>query len=192
MYYNRNLYAGFWKRLLAYIIDQIIISMGLFLVIAPLFIVFGLSFIPSHYFDKFDNYNLTGFALQDYDDEMAVAAFFMLFMLIGFIFVISICAQWLYYALMESSNKQATIGKMILGIVVTDMYGRKITFGKASGRYFGKIISKLILNIGYIIAAFTEKKQALHDLIAGCLVVNKSELLLRETVEENQNFDKPF
>ena len=59
-------------------------------------------------------------------------------------------------------------------------------------RYFGKFISKLILNIGYIIAAFTEKKQALHDLIAGCLVVNKSELLLRESVEENQNFDKPF
>jgi uncharacterized RDD family membrane protein YckC len=74
---------------------------------------------------------------------------------------------------MESSVKQATLGKLAIGIIVTDLQGSRITFGRATGRYFGKILSSLILSIGYIMAGFTEKKQALHDMIAGCLVVMK-------------------
>jgi uncharacterized RDD family membrane protein YckC len=62
---------------------------------------------------------------------------------------------------------------MALGIKVTDLSGERIGFGKATGRYFGKIISGLILLIGYIMVAFTEKKQGLHDMMAGCLVVSK-------------------
>jgi uncharacterized RDD family membrane protein YckC len=58
-----------------------------------------------------------------------------------------------------------------MNLKVTDMNGNKIGFGKASGRHFGKILSGMILSIGYIMAAFTEKKQALHDKMAGCLVV---------------------
>jgi uncharacterized RDD family membrane protein YckC len=81
--------------------------------------------------------------------------------------------EWLYFALMESSNKQATLGKLALGIIVTDMDGKRLTFGRATGRYFGKILSSLILNIGFLMAAFTEKKQALHDMIASCVVVMK-------------------
>jgi len=80
---------------------------------------------------------------------------------------------WLYFAMMESSSTQGTLGKMALGIKVTDLNGGQIGFGKATGRYFGKIISALILLIGYIMVAFTEKKQGLHDMMAGCLVVNK-------------------
>lgn len=80
---------------------------------------------------------------------------------------------WLYAASMESSSNQGTLGKMALGIKVTDMNGRRISFGQASGRHFAKILSGIILLIGYIMAAFTEKKQALHDLIAGTLVVRK-------------------
>lgn len=80
---------------------------------------------------------------------------------------------WLYYALQESSPKQATIGKQAMGIVVTDLEGKRITFTKATVRYVSKILSGLILLIGYIMAAFTEKKQALHDMIAGTLVVEK-------------------
>lgn len=80
---------------------------------------------------------------------------------------------WLYFALMESSGQQGTIGKMALGIKVTDMNGNRIGFGRATGRYFGKIISSLTLTIGYIMAGFTQQKQALHDIIAGCLVINK-------------------
>jgi uncharacterized RDD family membrane protein YckC len=77
---------------------------------------------------------------------------------------------WLYYALMESSAKQATLGKMALGIVVTDLEGRRIGFGKATGRYFAKILSALILGIGFLMVAFTQRKQGLHDILAGTLV----------------------
>jgi len=82
-------------------------------------------------------------------------------------------ATWLYYALMESSKHQATIGKLALGLKVTDMNGQRISFARATGRYFGKIISGMILLIGYIMAGFTEKKQALHDIMANCLVVKR-------------------
>lgn len=78
---------------------------------------------------------------------------------------------WLYFALMESSARQATLGKMALGIIVTDMEGNRIGFGRATGRYFAKILSGLILFIGYIMVAFTAKKQALHDIIVNTLVV---------------------
>lgn len=86
---------------------------------------------------------------------------------------ISILTSWVYYAVCESSSAQATIGKMVLGIKVTDLDGNRISFGRATGRYFGKMISALILMIGFIMAGFTERKQALHDMIASTLVVNK-------------------
>ncbi|MGC1597749.1 MAG: RDD family protein, partial [Candidatus Acidiferrales bacterium] len=81
----------------------------------------------------------------------------------------------LYYAWMESSQYQGTLGKMALGLTVTDLQGRRVTFARASGRFFAKIITGLIpLAIGYIMAGFTEKKQALHDMIASCLVLRKT------------------
>jgi uncharacterized RDD family membrane protein YckC len=79
--------------------------------------------------------------------------------------------NWLYFTLQESSQRQATIGKMALGIVVTDLNGERIGFAKATGRYFAKILSAIILLIGFIMVAFTEKKQGLHDILAGTLVV---------------------
>jgi uncharacterized RDD family membrane protein YckC len=79
--------------------------------------------------------------------------------------------SWLYYALMESSAKQATLGKMAMGIIVTDLEGSRIGFGKATGRYFAKILSALILGIGFLMVAFTQRKQGLHDILAGTLVV---------------------
>jgi uncharacterized RDD family membrane protein YckC len=82
--------------------------------------------------------------------------------------------QWLYYAWMESSEHQATLGKMALGLIVTDLDDRRVSFARATGRFFAKIISGLIpLAIGYIMAGFTEKKQALHDMIASTLVLRK-------------------
>lgn len=80
-------------------------------------------------------------------------------------------ASWLYYALMESSPRQATIGKIVLGISVTNLSGSRISFGRATGRYFAKILSGVILSLGYIMAAFTAKKQALHDIIASTVVI---------------------
>jgi len=78
---------------------------------------------------------------------------------------------WMYFAVMESSPAQATFGKQVLGLVVTDINGQQLTFGRATGRYFAKLLSGLTLLIGYIMAGFTAKKQALHDMIAGTLVI---------------------
>lgn len=86
--------------------------------------------------------------------------------------ILHIIIAWLYAALFESSSKQASLGKMALGIKVTDIEGNPISFGKASGRHFGKIISTLIFFIGFLMIGFTEKKQGLHDKMVGCLVVN--------------------
>ncbi len=95
--------------------------------------------------------------------------------LLSLVFVlagVAILGQWLYFAYLESGEKQGTWGKQMLGIYVTDLTGNRISFGRASGRFFAKIISGLIpLGIGYIMAGITERKQALHDMIASCLVL---------------------
>ena len=85
--------------------------------------------------------------------------------------VIGAAIGWLYYALQESSAAQATLGKRALGVRVTDLEGRRISFGRATGRLFAKIPSALILMIGFLMQPFTAKKQALHDIIAGTLVL---------------------
>lgn len=80
-------------------------------------------------------------------------------------------SSWLYFSIMESSKAQATIGKMALSLKVTDMEGNRISFGRATGRFFGKFISEIILMIGFMMAGWTEKKQALHDMMADTLVI---------------------
>ncbi len=87
--------------------------------------------------------------------------------------LIGLVGTWLYYALMEASENQGTLGKMALGIKVTDVEGKRIGFGRATGRHFAKFVSNLTLGIGFLMIAWTEKKQGLHDLIAGALVVRK-------------------
>jgi uncharacterized RDD family membrane protein YckC len=87
--------------------------------------------------------------------------------------ILSIVIGWLYSALQESSAAQATIGKRAVGIFVTDTQGQRISFARATGRHFAKILSALILLIGYIMAAFTERKQALHDQMADTLVLRR-------------------
>ena len=81
--------------------------------------------------------------------------------------------MWLYYAFFEASSWQATPGKRLLRLYVTDLAGRPVTFWRASLRNFVRIISQLTLLVGYILAGFTKKKQALHDLLAGCLVLRR-------------------
>ena len=88
-------------------------------------------------------------------------------------YLLGIVGTFVYFAYMESSESQATVGKIALGIQVTDVNGSRISFGKALGRTAAKILSALILYIGFIMAAFTQRKQGLHDLIAGTLVVKK-------------------
>ena len=158
--YGGVAYAGFWLRFVAYIIDGAVSVLAFLILLIPLFILTGagaaLSKISSG---------------EDISDD--VATFLGLGFLFGFfgtIFLVS----WLYYALSESSSWQATLGKKMLNLKVTDMTGQPISFGRASGRFFAKIVSGMIpLAIGYIIAGFTEKKQAIHDMIASCLVLRK-------------------
>ncbi|MEG6569728.1 RDD family protein [Thermoanaerobacterium thermosaccharolyticum] len=90
-----------------------------------------------------------------------------------FIDVIAIFYIFLYFTIMESSKLQATLGKMVMRIKVTDLNGNRITFGRAVGRFLGKILSGIILNIGFFMAGWTKHKQALHDIISGCLVVKE-------------------
>jgi uncharacterized RDD family membrane protein YckC len=153
---NAMTYAGFWKRLVAYIIDSALLGTVGFIVSLPFLGLVGIGAMSAH-------------------DEPEAAAGVIMAAVGAYLIVLGAMAVvgWLYFALMESSGAQGTLGKMALGIKVTDLQGNRISFGRASGRYFGKILSSLILNIGYVIAGFTQQKQALHDIIAGCLVVNK-------------------
>ena len=152
-------YAGFWWRFLAHIIDGFIIGAVSWIVYIPFLAIFGLSI-----------YSMSEAGMEIEDNPAAVGTF-----MLGYFIMISVTVglQWLYYAIMESSKAQSTLGKMALRIKVTDYNGNRISFGRASGRYFGKYISSLILLIGYIMAEFTEKKQALHDIMAGCLVIKE-------------------
>ena len=153
-------YAGFWLRFVAFLIDGVISGFLFLILLIPLFILTG-----------------AGAALgrigsgEDISDE--VAAFVGIGFVLGF-FVITVGVRWLYYALSESSSWQGTLGKNMLNLTVTDLSGQPISFARASGRYFAKFITNLIpLAIGYILAGFTEKKQAIHDMIASCLVLRK-------------------
>jgi uncharacterized RDD family membrane protein YckC len=79
--------------------------------------------------------------------------------------------------LLESSRLQATLGKIAFGIIVADLSGKRISFLRATGRFFGKVLSGQVLLIGYIMAAFMQRRQALHDLLAGTVVVNKNSVV---------------
>lgn len=149
-------YAGFWLRFIAYIIDSVIISFVEFLMVLPILTFFGLTAALENF--DFDNIDAEVFV------PMLVSAG------MGF-YLTAFLTTWLYYALMESGSRQGTIGKMALGLKVTDMDGGRISFSIASLRFFGKILSNAIFMIGYIMAGFTKRKQALHDIIANTLVV---------------------
>ncbi len=149
-------YAGFWRRFAAVFID------GILLFIVGMIISFPISAITRIH-------AIRSGGMNPMDFSMILAGQ----ILVG---VIQIVGCWLYFALMESSYYQATLGKMLLGIKVTDLAGNRISFGKATGRYFAKFISSLTCLVGYIMAGFTEKKQALHDMIAGSLVDVKRDL----------------
>jgi uncharacterized RDD family membrane protein YckC len=104
---------------------------------------------------------------------VSVVMGFVLTVTFGVGFIAIFFAHWLYEALMLSSSWKATLGKRAFNLVVTDLEGRPLSFGRATGRHFAKWLSGLVLGVGYIIAAFTSRKQALHDMIAGTLVVRQ-------------------
>lgn len=142
-------YASFWARFVAVFVDGILIG-----ILGALFGgIFG---------------GIFGFMIASQGQALTEGN---LQLLNGLGNIIGIVVGWLYCALQESSAAQATIGKKAMGLRVTDEAGNRISFGRASGRHFGKIISSLLLLIGFLMQPFTKKKQALHDLMAGTLVV---------------------
>ncbi len=137
-------YAGFWRRGGASVLDALIITAS------------GLPVV------------IVTVAAADPTDPAEFDA------LSGWFQLLWAVATWLYFAMMESSEWRATLGKRALGLRVTDLDGRRITFGRSTGRYFGKLLSGFIV-IGYIMAAFTARKQAFHDLLARTLVLRVDE-----------------
>jgi uncharacterized RDD family membrane protein YckC len=148
-------YGGFWRRVAAALIDGIIVglvlyAMGMFL---PIFEEASVSSIsPS-------------------SGALGIAAEVNLTPLGALILIIG---GWLYAALMESGPGRATIGKKILSMAVVDLEGDRIGFAQASGRYFAKILSLVIFMIGFLMVAFTARKQGLHDILAKTLVIRRS------------------
>ncbi len=152
-------YGGFWLRFVAYLIDYFILQFAGFILSLPFIGGIILSAI------RLDNNAM--------NEEMTFLGVAGILGFVLLIVLINLLLGWLYYAFMQSSGTQATLGKMALNLIVTDLEGNRITFGRATARYFSKIISNMTLYIGYILAGFTEKKQALHDMIAGTLVIKK-------------------
>jgi uncharacterized RDD family membrane protein YckC len=137
-------YAGFWKRYAAYFLDSIVVG----IINVPVSVVFNLIGASS-------------------GNESLALAMSLVAMLGGFAIGIG------YYAGFHASRGGATLGKMAVGIKVVRSDGERITFLRGVGRYFGFILSSLTLFIGFIMAAFTERKQALHDMLCDTLVVDK-------------------
>ena len=140
-------YAGFWIRVVASLIDGVVMMIPLFLV----------SFLC----------NMVSMPYARHDPYAAVSAGSLLANLATTIMF------WLYFAVLQSSAWQASIGKRALGLKVTDLEGNRISFGRATGRYFAGILSGLLFCVGYMMVGWTKKKQGLHDKIADTLVVKQ-------------------
>ncbi len=135
-------YASFGARLLAMIIDMVILNIASSMIQAPFLMM------------MLGNLNATTMVV-------GFAAPLLLFGGLAMFYTV-----WL-----ESSAWQATLGKKILGLCVVDLDGRRITFWKSASRNFNKSISTLILGIGYLMPLWTAKRQALHDRMSRCLVI---------------------
>jgi len=141
-------FAGFWRRVGAFLIDAVLLAI-------PLFV--GTALVP-----QMAGPLLTPGNVAATRGEGAVGLF-------------ALVVMWLYFAVLESSRHQATLGKLALGLRVTDLVGSPISFGRASGRFFGKWLSVLPLYLGFVMAGFTARKQTLHDIVAGTLVLLRTE-----------------
>jgi len=148
-------YGGFWLRLLAHLIDHVILGA----IAAPLFFMLVLPSIVRVINEAERN--------REPSPELIIAIVSSVFIYIVLAFV----GQWLYEALLTSSSWQATLGKRVLQLKVTDEFGNRIGFGRATGRFFAKIVSSMFFCIGFIMVGLTDRKRGLHDMLAGTLVM---------------------
>jgi uncharacterized RDD family membrane protein YckC len=149
-------YGGFWIRLLAHLIDHIILGA----IAAPLFFIMVLPAILRIAHEAEQNQ-------EPPSPELIVTILSSVFIYVALAFV----GQWLYDALLTSSSWQGTIGKRVLRLKVVDEAGNRIGFGRATGRFFAKILSSMFFCIGFIMIGLTERKTGLHDLLAGTRVL---------------------
>ncbi len=151
-------YAGFWLRVGAFVIDAIVLAVVYLLLIIPL----DSSFAPDPEYE----FTAPGAVAEE---PAALESLLVL----DFSQLILILTAIVYFAMMEASRYQASLGKMALELKVTDARGGRLTLAKALLRNVSKMLSSLPLMAGHIVTAFTKKKQALHDLIAGALVIKQ-------------------
>jgi len=144
-------YGGFWIRVLAYIVDRIVVGV----MFAPLALYFVFRMIADMHH------------LPPNDPEQLRP----IFQFVGIVAPLGLIVQWLYEALLVSSSWQATVGKRVLDLKITDEDGNPLSFEHATGRFFAKVLSGIILGIGFLMVAFSSRKQGLHDMIAGTLVI---------------------
>ena len=147
--------AGFWRRAAALFIDSMVVTFAWYLVMIVGVVVLGIG---------------GSVLMRDADSAGGMAA---MFGIMGMIYLTYPLISAAYYAGFESSSKQATLGKMAVGIKVTGIDGRRLTLGRALGRWLSVALNYLTLYIGYLIVAFTERKQGLHDKVAATLVVDR-------------------
>lgn len=141
--------AGFWLRFIAFLVDL--------LVLAPVsLLVFGVAVVVV---ERLTGMNAHSIEAREIFNKITGGIFLALW--------------WPYFALMEAFHTQGTLGKMLLGLKVTDLEGNRISFGKASGRFFGKSLSMGIIFVGFLMAGLTSRKQGLHDIISNCIVIKK-------------------
>ncbi len=171
--------AGFWKRVAAYILDAIIL------------------YIPQLLIQKMFGVDAAQATLQQAainaagDMRLVMAAQEQFYAAMWPAILLSLVIAWLYFAVCESSAWQGTLGKLALGIRVTDLQGQRISFPRALGRYAAKLLSFLILGIGFLMVAWTQRKQGLHDMIVDTLVLNgrASEFKPKQTTpDKNHSF----
>lgn len=148
-------YAGFWKRVAAYMIDAMVIGVATQIVqLVVMGVFFGLSA-----------------SSMSNPETMFASGTGILFVMA--LYLVPLAMNAAYYAAFHASSKQATLGKMAVGIKVVRTDGTRISLARGVGRFFATILSSLTLGIGFLMAAFTDRKQALHDMICDTLVVDK-------------------
>lgn len=153
-------HAGFWKRVAAYILDFIVLYLPNMIIQKSMGGDAARDAMKQTMEASPGNFQVFATAYNHYYATMWPA-----------VLIVTIIT-WLYFAICESSKWQATVGKLALGIRVTDDRGGRISFLRATGRYFAKYLSVLIIFIGFVMVAWTRRKQGLHDIIASTLVLN--------------------
>jgi uncharacterized RDD family membrane protein YckC len=156
-----GVYAGLGRRFVAFIVDLIIILLFDLVAMSVLGLTRGIQNLYFYFIKHVDIADLTTEQTTTAFIVSVVAAYGMLLIVI----------PWLYYAGFESSRSQATPGKLLMRIVVTDMTGNKPTFARVTLRHFAKFVSAIPVLLGFLAIGFTKRRQGLHDLIAGCLVL---------------------